>query len=95
MKASKALVGVAIALLCVPWSAFVLTKLWGWFVVPFHVQALGLWQAAGVTLVCRYIVIPEDMAKRKDDEPWKAVVLAVVYPAMVLGIGALYHRWAS
>lgn len=95
VKRLNAVLGLAVAFLCIPWSAFVLTKLWAWFVVPLHVQAVSLWHAAGVILVARYIVVPENMAKQESDEPWKMIAVAVIVPAMVLGIGALYHRWAQ
>ncbi len=48
--------GVFLAVFSVALDGWVLSILWGWFMVPiFHLPALGVCQAIGVTLVVRFL----------------------------------------
>jgi hypothetical protein len=54
-KVAKTLIWIVSIPLSLLWQAFVMTKLWEWFVVTvFHLPTLTVLQAAGVTLVLRF-----------------------------------------
>lgn len=56
------------------YTAFVLTILWGWFVVPiFSVKELGFWQALGLVWTAQLF-----LSYLKDDGPrWKALAATI------------------
>ena len=73
-------------LFCCPWDGFVLSKLWGWFAVPLHVLPIGVWHAAGIIILFRFM-----RGAKTDSSPTTVtdIVWAFSYPAAALGIGAL------
>lgn len=77
-------------------SGWVLTVLWGWFVVPtFHVQQLGVVPAIGLSLLVGYLTETHqdvEEVKRSQAERWtRLAVLAVVRPGLVLGFAWVVH----
>lgn len=74
-------------------GAFVLLKLWMWFVFPvFIVPALTIWQAMGISFFIGYLKI--DLTKNSDDNDDSLtdriahiLITVIVYAALVLGLG--------
>jgi len=75
----------------VMWVGYVLTILWGWFVVPlFGPPELTIPVALGLALVVGYVT--KDGQQMKPEEDFGAVVLKVLLglllrPAVALGVG--------
>lgn len=87
-------VSVAIVPVAVVWRAWVLAKLWGWFVVGvLPLPALTIGQAAGVAVVAGMLTHSPTTAKEKTREGWEGVLygcaLAILWPAFMLGSGAI------
>ena len=72
----------------VAWSGYVLSILWGWFIVPLGVIPLPLWHASGVAVLAGYLTKQPNEDKRTTT----AKLLTIVFtPAVALGLGAIYH----
>lgn len=75
------------------WYAYVLTVIWGWFVVPlFGLPALDIWAAIGLSLVINYMwkTTPENNDENDDesmDRLIKVLGYCLVRPLIALGIG--------
>lgn len=81
---------VGILLLSVPfglWSAFVLTKMWSWFVAPLDVQAIGLWHAAGLLLIVDWLSYRPGAASPTA----KSMIIQAVVTLGLLGCGYVFH----
>jgi hypothetical protein len=80
------------------WKGYVLTVLWGWFVVPtFGLPVLALAQAIGMSLVVSFLTHQSDATKEQKGS-WsqrfaKSVAYALLMPALVLGIGAVVRQF--
>ncbi len=66
------------------WSGFVLSILWGWFLVPLGVPAIGTAHAIGIAVVMG--MFHRNNAKR-DDEGFAYIGLALIGPLLALGVG--------
>ena len=77
-----------LALVSILWEAWVLVRLWGWYMVPiFHLPLLVISQAIGVICVAhalRSVYVPS-----KDGARYGAITYAFVTPTMLLTIGWL------
>jgi hypothetical protein len=82
---------VAIALL----RAFVLRKLWLWFVVPqFGLDALSYPAAIGVALVWSFLCpYPIDYAKEPESTAAKRAVQTFAGPPLALFVGWVVQHW--
>jgi len=89
-RGTKAFLVLVSAFCAVPWSAYVLMRLWGWFIIPVGMPAITLWQSAGVNLTASFLVL--QLAKKDASETdYLFHALKVwIAPAMALGLGALY-----
>lgn len=89
-KSEKIVTGVFGLVLFVPlllWSAFVLMKLWGWFLVPLGVPRIGLVGAVGVDLIVS-LTAHQFVPERQTMQNWaERVARAVVIPAIILFVG--------
>lgn len=99
LTAIGGIVGV-LALLTIAsiWKGYVLTVLWGWFVVPtFGLPALALAPAIGLAMVVSFLTHQSDASKEPDgefsDRMLKAIAHTLVMPALVLGIGWVVARF--
>jgi hypothetical protein len=77
-------------------KGFVLTILWGWFVVPiFHLPQLTIAPAIGIALVIGYLTKEQqsstDSTKSAGDKFGEAAVYAIVHPLIVLLFGWAVH----
>ncbi len=88
-----ALLGIAVLLVfSTLWKAFVVTKLWTWFIVPtFGLPALSIPVAIGVAMVVTFLTyqwrfeeIPED---RKVEYWAQACMVSTLMPAFFLLFG--------
>jgi hypothetical protein len=82
---------IAAMFLSAIWSGWVLTVLWGWFIVPlFGLPALSLVYAIGFSLVVRFLVFQIPNTTKNEDTSYKiyeAAAYSVVQPLVFLGVG--------
>lgn len=74
------------------WTAWVVTRLWSWFVVPqFHMAPLSLTAVIGLNaLILLYRHMPS--TKQAKEESWSDLWLrALLIPAVALGVGYVAH----
>lgn len=76
------------------WSGYVMSTMWGWFIVPlFHLPSLGVAQAVGIKLFSELFKTTkrtDDKKKTKEekrDEWIFAIVNAALFPLFMLGFG--------
>lgn len=92
------LIGLALFLPLAAWAGFAISTVWGWFIVPLGVPRIGVWAAAGIYLLARYLTT--DTSLNRDDERSGVekfatnIVISILLPAVVLLFGALYHALA-
>ncbi len=85
-------VGTVLALVARGWS---LSLLWGWFVVPLGVAAIGFWHACGISALVTMLVFqkpPKD--DDADDAVTKALsplVTSILLSLFCAGFGWLYQ----
>jgi hypothetical protein len=72
------------AALGVMWSGFVLSILWGWFMVPLGLPALGVAQAIGIALVAGMLT---HQMPRGEAETSALFAFAFLAPLFSLAIG--------
>jgi hypothetical protein len=72
-----------------------LSWLWLWFVVPiFHLPALNIVQAIGISMVVGFLTMQMSTAKEEDDKSKKKINLIadlIFHPFLVVGIGYIVH----
>ena len=92
------LISTAFVLPFAAWFGFVVKTIWGWFVVPLHAPAIGVWEAAGLYLLIRLLTmdltLPRDDDKTPAERFLTSVVFGIVVPATALGFAAIYHAFA-
>lgn len=79
-------------------NGYVLSVLWGWFMVPiFHLPSLSLAQAIGVSIVVGMLTRKTAANGNKDEDMKKLfkelVIESLLYPVLVLAIGAVVHQF--
>ena len=99
MNILSAIVGVmALLVISSVWRGYVLTLLWGWFIVAtFGLPALTLAAAIGMSLVVSFLTYQGDAAKASEggvsERFIKAAAQSLLFPAAVLGFGAVVHQF--
>lgn len=76
------------------WSAFVAIVLWGWFVTPWiGIAAPDVMRMCGLILLARmpFAKIDSGTGEPTIVKVWSAIIFSVVYPALVLLIGWVFH----
>jgi len=71
-------------------SGFVTAELWGWFVVPLGVPAIGIAHALGLRLVVHVATFTYAEDKRGQGE---RLANAIVLPLFAWAFGAIYHAF--
>lgn len=94
MKALFGLLGdILLGLAIGAWRAWVVARLWLWFVVPSFTWAppLRAWQVFGILVFINTAknINPEDLKERTTTQWVTYYVMAVLYPAMMLFSGWL------
>ena len=85
--------------LSIIYHGFVLTKLWGWFIVPtFSLPLLSLPAAIGLSLIVGFMAKNHDL--KRDDESnsvgkvmLKATLMAAYVPSLSLLMGYIVSRY--
>lgn len=76
---------------------FVLTKLWGWFIVPLGAPALTVLHAAGIIGLVRLCTYNAKVTPEKEDVDWTKKVLHFIMLATIpwvsLFFGYVIHRF--
>lgn len=101
MEAFLAVVGIIIAFFALAfvsacWSGYVLSILWGWFMVPvFHLPVLSIPTAIGIALVIGYLTkqSTSDLEKKEDHKWYSAFVEAFTKPAVSLLVGWIVKQF--
>lgn len=79
------------------WAGYVLSVLWGWFLVPLHLPAVTVAEAIGISLTIGMLTskIPEPQQEEEDNREKTIRVLsyAVLYPSLVLFCGSIVHAF--
>lgn len=86
----SALVSIAFVIAMTPWRAFVLFKLWFWYLVPiWPVLAAPKWNLYGVALIFGWLTMttkPDDEKQTRD--VWVFIgISSFLNPAIILLIG--------
>ncbi len=81
---------IMIVLLTV-WGGYVLSVMWGWFIVPvFHAPVLNIPQAIGISLMSAMLA----KGRPKNDEPlYVACVEGFVFSLLFLGVGFIVKQF--
>ena len=78
-------------------NGFVLTKLWGWFIVPvFGLPQLSLPYAIGFAMIIGYLTrhdfkIKDDSEEKDVKTAWVKVIVSILYPWLALFLGWVVH----
>jgi hypothetical protein len=51
-----ALINFILGIASLVWSGFVISKLWGWFLVPLGVVSIGIFWGSGIHLTARALI---------------------------------------
>lgn len=82
-------------LVAVLWGGYIASLLWGWFLVPLGVPAIGYWHAVGIeTLLGAFGLFSRKTQPDADDSPLSIVKMALwpfVMPLVFLAVGAVAH----
>ena len=81
---------VALIFFSAMWSGYVLTILWGWFIVPvFKLPVLSIPVAIGMALTISYLTKSSgSMRKKENDDTWyESAFMGFFKPLVVLFIG--------
>lgn len=93
---------ILLAVLGVPallWRGYVLTILWGWFIVPlFGVPALSIPLAIGLSLTVAFLTSQrtgnETTEKKSEGEKLlTSLILCAAWPLIALGVGWVVQRF--
>lgn len=100
-SSEEAIIGCLLMFITLPigavWSGFVLSVLWGWFVVPtFGAPILNIPAAIGIAGIVSYLTRSSHKEKTKDDgDPLGRAIIAIgemlLLPAFSLSFGWLVH----
>jgi hypothetical protein len=83
------------------WSGYVLSILWGWFIVQiFHVPQISIPLAIGIAMTIRMLTnqgSSDSNSKKRDEGLSDAFIQALgfsfLYPLLVLAMGAIVHAF--
>jgi len=74
------------------WSGFVLSILWGWFLVPaFHLPQITIPLAIGISLVIGMLTYQVSAQEPDKTYTKRSITIAIVYPLLLLIFGAIVH----
>lgn len=73
------------------YNAWVLTILWGWFIVPLGVKGLSIAHAYGFTLVTGLILSNRGIKENKGKDDWVSSIITW----LLLPLVALFFGWIA
>lgn len=78
----------------IPLRAWALKVLWGWFVVPLGVVAIGKAHALGISSLFALLAVGQ-LRDYRDEDDWKMnhYGVPIVAPLTSLLLGLLWHSW--
>lgn len=82
--------GLLIALACVPLSGWVITKMWGWYVVPFGVPQISIAHAVGIDYLITYLTMHYTKTERTVSE---IIMISVGTPLTLLLMGWIVSQF--
>ena len=75
-------------------NGYVLSVLWGWFVVPtFGVPKLSVTAAIGIALVVSYITDRKDSNEKEDKRPFGEILREGLTEAIAKSLFVLFFGW--
>jgi hypothetical protein len=84
---------LTIFLLGIFWGGFVAATLWGWFMIPLGVKAIGYWHAVGLAALLNVLLGSRGINKTHDENVQyiaiKGLFYATIIPLFCLGLGYL------
>lgn len=87
----RVLGNIVYGLICVIFTAFVITRLWGWFIVPFfELPELTVLYALGISMTAR-LILPSFSDKKSEEYEMEDYLKWVLTPAMGLLLGWIVH----
>lgn len=98
MKTFLAIIGgIAIYILTAILNGFVMSTLWGWFVVRmFHVAALSIPLAMGIAMLVGFLTYQYDPRKEVEKgDMGRTIAFSAIYAITTLGIGAIVHIFVA
>ena len=87
----SALIGIILSLLLIPFHGDVLSELWGWFLVPIGLPAIGVIHALGLRLTLYSFCSSLNPADPPKENPLFQALISIVITLFIWGFGALYH----
>lgn len=90
-----AILALAISFFAGMFTAFVMTRLWSWFIVPLGVAPIGIFHAMGITGLLFLLTNSVTRREGKGERLWQKILDSVFWnltaAAISLGFGSLYH----
>ena len=92
----KSMISVLFVLLSIPFfivlSGLVIKMLWGWFVVPFGIQPIGIAHALGLGVLCNYLTDRgHNEMRARPDALQVAYIIGIGKASTVLGLAWIIH----
>jgi len=88
-----AFVSFIVAIIGVFWSAFVLVRLWGWFISPlFSLPVITMAQAIGLSIVVNFLR-GTSASKKIDDKDRVEYLLRAIFVTLLHPFTALVMGW--
>jgi hypothetical protein len=78
------------------WRAYVLSTLWGWFLVPLGVMDIEMAQAYGIALLVAMLTYEHTRSADSDDKletTIRAIFVTFFYPLVILILGSVAHAY--
>lgn len=72
-------------------QGFVVSSLWGWFVVPLGMPAIGTWHGLGLALLLA--LVTHQFTRVPESEVMQQMSHEISRPFLAWGIGAVVHFW--
>lgn len=88
---------VALLVVSSIFNGYVLSVLWGWFIIPvFNLPELTVVPAIGIAMVVSYLTYQYNESDESDDKIFgekigKLIVMAILRPLLVLFFGWIVH----
>lgn len=88
----KILAALILLVPTVMWGGYVVSVLWGWFIVPLGAPPVGIAHALGLMLMASLPLLGLAKAKDEDDALF-TIIKSWVISLLALGCGWLYHAF--